>query len=63
MLATWVECLKRVGVTNFMVVALDEATGAGDAPLAPPLLTRQRCSQGYGRRGRGQLASQVAEPG
>lgn len=27
MLATWVECVKRSGVTNFLVIALDEQTG------------------------------------
>jgi hypothetical protein len=28
MLATWVESVQRAGVRNFMVIALDEQTGA-----------------------------------
>lgn len=28
MLATWVECVKRVGVTNYLVIAMDDATAA-----------------------------------
>jgi hypothetical protein len=28
MLATWVESVQRTGVKNFMVIALDEQTGA-----------------------------------
>jgi hypothetical protein len=28
MLQTWVECVQRSGVKNFMVIALDEHTGA-----------------------------------
>ena len=31
MLATWVESVRRTGVKNFMVIAMDEHTGAGAA--------------------------------
>ena len=39
MLQTWVECVQRSGVKNFLVIALDEHTGA------PPLCSRRPGAQ------------------
>jgi hypothetical protein len=39
MLATWVESVQHAGVKNFMVIALDEQTGARAVPRSA-----RRCS-------------------
>jgi hypothetical protein len=50
MLATWVESVQHAGVKNFMVIALDEQTGARAVTAA----------RGVGCRGRGGLTSRRA---
>ena len=43
MLATWIEGVRRAGVKNFMVIALDEQTSAPPpATAAPSALDRWR---------------------
>ena len=45
MLATWIECVKRANITNFLVIALDEETGAFRPPFNTHCLrARARCA-------------------
>ena len=63
MLATWVESVKRTGITNFLVIALDDQTGK----FAPGWCARSQperprsCS--HGKDWSGNLARQVCRLG